>query len=114
VSFRRILSLLVLLALVLSPAPMLAGSPAKAMDQHEAMVMSDDPGTAPAHPCAGEQVPANKAAHDCCVMSCVAIPAVGGELALHLPPTSLRLALPEFWDPHGLAPEAEPPPPRFS
>lgn len=114
VSFRRIFSLLVLFALVLAPAAMLGGAPAMAMDHHQATATSDDGSSTSSHPCSDQQAPSKKASHNCCVMGCVAIPAVGGELAVLTLPTSLRLALPKFWDPHGLAPEADPPPPRFS
>jgi len=120
VSFRRILSLLLLAALVLAPAGMMGGSAAMAMDGHAGAGMSHDTATA-ANPChadqsqPGDQAPDTKQVPgSCCVMMCVAIPAVGGELAVHMLPRKMSQPLPLASDPHGLAPEAEPPPPRFS
>jgi hypothetical protein len=113
-SFRPFLSLLVLFALALAPAPMSAGSPALATGHQDEMATSHHSPAASEHPCAGDQAPSNGVAHDCCVMSCGAIPAVGGGLAPVLAPPSLRQPLSLGWDAHGLAPEADPPPPRYS
>ena len=121
VSIGRLFSLLVLVALVLGPLTMLGGSPAMAMDGHAMAAGGHHEMVKAATPChdagkqADEQKPDSRQMPDsCCVMMCAAIPAVGGELALHLVPQTKRQRLPRALGPHGLEPEADPPPPRFS
>ena len=121
VSLRRLLSLLLFLALVLGPVAMLGGSPAMAMDGHAMAAGGNHEMVKAATPChdAGrqgdEQAPdSRQMPNSCCVMMCAAIPAVGGELALHLIPPMVRQRIPRALGPHGLEPEADPPPPRFS
>ena len=120
VSFRRILSLLLLVGLVLAPLSMIGGHPAMAMGG-KAMVGMGHEQTASTPPCHGKQPQRGDHAPDtkqlpgnCCVMMCVAIPAVGGQLAAHMVPLEIRQALPPASAPRGLEPEADPPPPRFS
>lgn len=119
VSFRRILSLLLLVGLVLAPLSMMGAAPAMAMDGKAMAGMSHEAASTP--PCHGKRPQRGDHAPDtkqlpgnCCVMMCVAIPAVGGQLAAHMMPPQIRQALPPARGPHGLEPEADPPPPRFS
>jgi hypothetical protein len=121
VSIRRLVSLLLVLALVLGPAAMLGGSPAMAMGGNAAAAGGHHEMAKAATPCheAGsqedEQGPDSRQVPDsCCVMMCAAIPAVGGELPLQLLPPTARRRLPRALGPHGLEPEADPPPPRSS
>jgi hypothetical protein len=114
VSFRRILSLFLLIALVIAPASMLGGAPAMAADHHAAMGIAVTGAAPSAHPCADKHAPAKKSFDGCCVMTCVAIPAVGGMLPIHIMAPALIQPSPLAADPHGLNPEADPPPPRFS
>ena len=122
VSLRRILSLLLLVGLVLAPLGMFGGSPAMAMSGHAMSAQSHDAQSVGAAPCHSKkrqqgdgkapdskQVPGN-----CCVMMCSAIPAMSGQLAEHLAPQQILQPLPPASRPHGLKPEADPPPPRFS
>ena len=121
VSFRRILSMLLLVGLVLAPLGMMGGSPAMAMSGHSMGAMSDEQAKIVTPPCHDKQSKNDEQAPDtgqlsgnCCVMMCVAIQALGGQLAAPALPPQVRQALPLARDPHGVAPEADPPPPRFS
>ena len=120
-SFRRILSLLLLVGLVLAPLSMMSGAPAMAMDGKAMAGMNHEQLGTATPPCHGKQSKPGDEAPDgkqapmnCCVMMCVAIPAVGGQLAAHMVPLEIRQPLPPVSGPHGLEPEADPPPPRFS
>ncbi|HEY5721681.1 MAG TPA: hypothetical protein VIT45_05115 [Allosphingosinicella sp.] len=120
-SFRRLFSLVIAAALILAPATMMGGSPAMAMDGQDMAAMGDRHTASPPSPCHDDKSQADDQAPDskrvpgsCCVMTCVAIPAVGGELAVHLPPQRMNQPVPPASRPHGLEPEADPPPPRFS
>ena len=115
VTVRDFLSLLVMLGLVLAPAGMAAPASAMAMAGHGTMAMSHDQAVAPAdHPCADKQKPAGGEAHDCCVMTCLGISVLEGAFALQPMPAGMRQPIPRMRDPHGLTPEADPPPPRLS
>ena len=106
---RRLLALLVLAGLVLAPLGMPGGSSAVAMSDH---TMSAADG---ADPCAGHQDPNDgQAPDDCCVMACAAIAATGEELSFNAVGSGHHGPRPLARDPRGLAPEAEPPPPRRS
>ena len=112
-NLRPLLSLLVLVGLVLAPAGLAA--PAAAMARHQAMAMSHHDGAALAdHPCADKRKPADQKAHGCCLMTCLGITVLDGELALRTILAGMRQPIPRMRDPHGLTPEAEPPPPRLS
>ena len=119
VSLRRIFSLLLLVSFVLAPLSMVGGSSAMAMAGH-AMAGMSHPETAQATPpChkskGGDEAPdIDQPTVNCCVMMCVAIPPIGGQLAAHVLPDQIRQSLPLAPGPHGLEPEADPPPPRFS
>ena len=120
-SFRRILSLLLLVGLVLAPLSMIGGSSAMAMGGKAMTGMSHEQIAADTPPCHDKKSQRDDNAPDtkqppgnCCVMMCVAIPSVGGQLAAHLLPPQIRQPLPPASGPHGLEPEADPPPPRFS
>jgi len=87
-----------------------AGMPAAAVmpaGHHEA--------AAGAGHCAEAPKPAKQQApDDCCLMSCVALPPTGGTpVAAAIAPAPL-LSIALAADFHGLDPEAETPPPRFS
>lgn len=121
VSFRRILSLLLLVGLVLAPMSMMSGAPAMAMDGKAIAGMSHERLTTDTPPCHGKQSQSDdnspdtkQAPTNCCVMMCAAIPAAGGQPTAHVLPLQVRQALPPARAPHGLEPEADPPPPRFS
>ena len=105
---RRLFPLLLALAMLLAPLTMLGGGAATAMP-HDTMASMDH--------CAGMDEPSQDrpGADIDCMMVCAAVP----------PPLAPRLdshtvapaALPHFavaTAPHGLDPEAETPPPRFS
>ena len=113
VSVRNLLSLLVLLGLVLAPAGMAAPAAAMAMADHQKMSHHDD-ATLAGHPCADKGMPADGKAHDCCVMTCLGLTVLVGELFLQPGHAGMRQPIPRMRDPRGLTPEAEPPPPRFS
>ena len=119
VTSRRLLSLLFLFALVVAPAGMIGASPAMATTGPAMAPMSHE--TMAAQPChqdeAGSDQKApgsNQEPQSCCVTMCVAIAAMGGELAPHAVPTAIRESLLAGNGLHGLGPEADPPPPRTS
>ena len=122
VSLRHILSLLLLVGLVLAPLGMFGGSPAMAMSVAEISAQGHSSHAAAVAPCHSKKsVEGNGQAPDskqlpgnCCVMMCSAIQAVSGQLAEHLEPQQILQPLPPSSRPHGLKPEADPPPPRFS
>lgn len=121
VSLRRILSLLLLVSLALAPLSMIGGSAAMATGGQAMTGMSHEQDATGTPPCHGNQQQSDDDATDtkqlpgnCCVMMCVAIPAVGGQLAEQLLQAQIRQPLPPARGPHGLEPEAEPPPPRLS
>lgn len=106
---RRLLALFVLAGLVLAPLGMPVGSPAMAMSNHS-MSATDE-----AHPCPGEQKPGDKQApDDCCVAACAAIAPSPADLAFKASASGHSGPRPLARNPHGLAPEAELPPPRRS
>lgn len=117
----RLLSLLALIALVIGPISMLGADPAGAMsDRAGAAATEESAAVETAHPCHQDrssddrQVPSDKAGGNCCVMSCVALPALEDGLAVQPPQVSIPVPMSRMRDPHGLRPEAEPPPPRYS
>lgn len=118
-SLRRIFSLLLLVSLVLAPLSMVGGSSAMAMGGPAMAAMSHADtalATPPCHDSTGddEAPDTDQLSGNCCVMMCVAIPPIGGQLAAHVLPAQIRQFLPPARGPHGLEPEADPPPPRFS
>ena len=119
VSLGRILSLLLLVGLVLAPLGMIQ-APAMAMAGH-AMTAPGHDSEAAVAPCHSKRQKGDDQSSDsrqmpgnCCALMCTAIAAVGGQLAEHLPPRQILQPLPPASRPHGLDPEADPPPPRFS
>ena len=119
---RVILSFLLFIGLVLAPMALPDKSQAMAMAGADGTAVSHhETGIKAVHPCSDGQVPVDRQAPskdeapaNCCVMTCVAIPALGASLADQALPAQIRLRLPRQSDPRGLAPEADPPPPRFS
>lgn len=120
VSFRLLLSLILLAALVLGPVSLLGASPAMAMnDLSEAA--AGHLGVKSAAPCHGsgqqqdEQGPDSGQMYDsCCVTMCSAIPETSRQLAGQVPPRQILQRRPADIGSHGLEPEADPPPPRFA
>ncbi len=108
VNLRLFLSFLVALAVALVPAGMPAAAATPA-GHHQAAA-----NTGAGH-CAEAPEPAKQQApDDCCLMTCVALPPTGGTpLAAAIAPAPL-LSIALAADFHGLDPEAETPPPRFS
>lgn len=108
VSFRRLLSLFVALAVMLVPAAMPAA--AAAMTSSHSVAAAP-----PAGHCADMPEPAKQQApDDCCLMTCVALPPTGGAaMAGMIAPAPLLHRRLTAGD-HGLDPVLETPPPRFS
>ena len=109
VSFRRILPLLAMLALLIAPFGRMAAAEAMTMPHHA-------PETMASH-CAGESQPdgdqGQPTAIDC-LIACAAMAPAGDSSYQPLPvPAATHVALPVLaWT--GIRHEADPPPPRFS
>ena len=108
-SFRRLLPLLALVALLVAPFGRMAAAEAMAMPRHAAVAMAGHCDDMPAP----GQHESGKAAIDCLTACAVMTPADAPALAAEAP---LR-AVPAESTPlpiSGLRPESDPPPPRFS
>jgi uncharacterized protein involved in copper resistance len=115
--FMRILTIL---AVLLAPLGMIAGTSAQAATTHAASAATHPADAMPAMDhCAGMQKSEDMSKgqpghqHDC-MMACAAIPAFGSELpAKPMTPSTIDpIALASTG--HGLGPEAATPPPRFA
>lgn len=114
----RLLRLLTMIAVLFSSLSMMSGHAAMAMPAPSASTMDHMKATAPAGHCAdmaADREPDDQGAPDIdCMIACSAIPAADFEVETHpmaagfLEPVRLVSAL------HGLHPESDPPPPRFS
>ena len=123
VSLTRLIRLLAIFALVLSPLAMLGAAPASAMTHHGAMAvegghdMASDLAMAAMSHCqdmdgASKDQPCESGD---CLTACAAvpaIPAVGGQLEPHALAHGPRQPPALVSVPHGLVPEAATPPPR--
>jgi hypothetical protein len=108
VRFEYLLSVLMGLAMLLGPVAI----PAAAVQRSEHHAAAVD---MPGH-CADEpQPPADeKAGEDCCVVTCAAIAAVGGEPSEPIGRPVLPRRPGTSAGSQGLDPQADPPPPRFA
>lgn len=108
-TFRRLLPLLTLLALLVAPFGRMAAAEAMVMPHHQAAAM---PGHCDEMP-AGDEDGADKTAIDC-MIACAAMAVAETPNLVASPdvaPAPISLTLPDL---PGLNPEAEPPPPRLS
>ncbi|HEV2745988.1 MAG TPA: hypothetical protein VGW34_01655 [Allosphingosinicella sp.] len=106
--FRAAIAFCIALALLLVPAGMTGGGTAMAAGH-------DMAAAAAMEHCADEQMPPQDEAPDtCCVVTCVAIAAIGGEMGLIGVVPTAKPWSPLAVRPDGLDPAADTPPPRVS
>jgi hypothetical protein len=104
VTVHRFLALLLTLGLMFGPVAMPSWA---AMPDHPAMASGSH--------CADLPAPAQKKApENCCVVTCAALPALGGHLIAPAAPGATLPRLPLLTGRDGLRPDAETPPPRLS
>ena len=115
----RILRLLALLAVLLSPLSMIVHAPAMAAMTEASAATPDQAAathqSAMANHCAPqEQDQQSPARSPDCALACAALPSGSVLLTMRAPLPAPRDPLPLLTEPHGLDPEAATPPPRAS
>ena len=117
-SLTRLLQLLAIFAVILSPLSMASAHAATAMPVATIPMADHMADSAPASHCADMAGPEDNGEQPVpnidCMIACTALPALAFEVEAHPLVPSFVEPAPLVADLHGLHPESDPPPPRLS